>query len=75
MEIAINFSKPPRKGRTTTLVRCHFDDKKDFDKAADLMGMTTAAFMRTVLVSAARTVIANKHLINGAKDGKAKDKG
>lgn len=65
MEISINLSKPPRRGRTTTLLRCHSEDKHDIDKAADMVGMSTAEYMRTVIIQASRVVIAN-----GGKDGK-----
>ena len=76
MEIVINFEKLPRKGRTTTLIRCHFDDKKDFDKAADIIGITTAAFMRATLISASRAVIADQSLFKKDRtNGKAKNKG
>lgn len=60
MQIPINFDKPPRKGRTATLLRCHSEDKADIDEAARIVGRSVQSFLRIAVLQTARAVLANR---------------
>jgi uncharacterized protein (DUF1778 family) len=47
-----------RNGGTQTVFRCSMDDKEDIDRAADKLCMSSAQFMRMVVIQAARKVLA-----------------
>lgn len=46
------------QGTTQIVVRVRLDDRNDITRAAHLLGLTQAQFVRNVLVQTARTVIA-----------------
>jgi uncharacterized protein (DUF1778 family) len=56
-QIMIDLTESPSKGLDQMLVRCRTADKNDVRKAADMLGITQAEFMRTVIVQCARKVI------------------
>lgn len=47
-----------KNGGTQTVFRCTMDDKEDIDKAAEKLYMSSAQFMRMVVIQAARKVLA-----------------
>lgn len=55
--VKITFTTPSKQGYATTLMRFTQADKNVIDKAAAIMSMGKAPFMRMVLVEAATEVI------------------
>jgi len=47
-----------RNGGSQTVFRCSMDDKDDVDKAARKLCMSSAQFIRMVVIQAARKVLA-----------------
>jgi hypothetical protein len=47
-----------RNGESQTVFRCSTEDKVDVDKAARMLHMSSAQFIRMVVIQAARKVIA-----------------
>ncbi len=47
-----------RNGESQLVFRCSKDNKNDLDKAAESMMMSTAQFVRMVVIQAARKVLA-----------------
>jgi len=47
-----------RNGSVQNIFRCSKDDKADIDRAADSLMMSSAQFMRMVVIQAARKVLA-----------------
>jgi uncharacterized protein (DUF1778 family) len=47
-----------RNGPHTCIFRCSEDDKNDLDKAAESMMLSTAQFVRMIVIQAARKVLA-----------------
>lgn len=70
--IELNLSKPVRLGRTSFLLRAHKSDFIDIENASSLLGMTSTAFIRTVAIQSARSVLANGKEIRDAKAAKNK---
>lgn len=55
--VKLTFEKPIRTGYATTLMRFTQKDKDVVDKAARIMKMSNAAFMRMTLVEVAHEVV------------------
>lgn len=51
-----------RNGSASLVFRCTEDDKADLDAAADMLTMSTAQFIRMIVIQAARKVLAEKHV-------------
>jgi uncharacterized protein (DUF1778 family) len=47
-----------RNGGSQMIFRCTMDDKEDVDKAADKLNMSTAQFVRMIVIQTARKVLA-----------------
>lgn len=60
--VLINLEQAPQSGDAQLLIRCALGDKWDIDNAAEKLGMPTAQFVRTVVIQAARKVIAELSL-------------
>jgi uncharacterized protein (DUF1778 family) len=60
--VLVNLEQAPQVGSAQLLVRCVQGDKDDIDSAAEKLGLSTAQFIRTVTVQAARRVIAELSL-------------
>lgn len=48
-----------RNGSVQNVFRCSKDDKQDIDKAADLLKISSAQFIRMVVIQVARKVLAD----------------
>lgn len=57
MIVFINMKEVFPHGTTQTVIRCKPSDKLDVNRAAKKLAMKPAAFMRTVIVQAARRVL------------------
>jgi len=56
--VKIDLKEVPAAGGVQVIMRCRPHDKNTVDKAAKLLDMTQAEFMRVTAVQAARKVIA-----------------
>lgn len=54
----INILEPPASGVKPMLLRVRENDANDINRAAKLVGLTQAEFLRTTTVQAARQIIA-----------------
>lgn len=56
--VTINLSRRIKFGQSQLLARTRVQDLRDIKKAAVILNMSQSEFMRTVLVNAARTILA-----------------
>jgi uncharacterized protein (DUF1778 family) len=56
--IQLRLGEYVRVGEAQLIVRVRLDDKRDIIRAAELLGVSQAQFMRNILVQAARMIIA-----------------
>lgn len=56
-DFMVSVREVPKEGHARMLIRLELDDRKLINDAAWMIGMTQQAFMRSVLVSAAKRVM------------------
>lgn len=55
-----------RNGAASLVFRCTEEDKADLDAAADLLTMSTAQFIRMIVIQAARKVLAEANVVEAS---------
>ena len=65
MEITLHLGDLTSKtGDTQTVFRMSAGDKEDLDKAADFLKMSSAQFIRMVVIQAARKILSEEGLVS-----------
>lgn len=57
--VTIDLDYTARGGKQQVVFRCRGEDKRDIDRAAKMLGLNFAQFVRMVLVQASRKIIAD----------------